>query len=407
MYQLIPVPSKSFELNLAQDLPSIAVDPVTGERIVHLHVTSLPPGSSKNTFAIWAGPDDDVHIVPSEVNARNLHLLNNPSSHRTQGVHVLAYEVLPVQTLSDQGTDAPLLYLRPEYAGQTVYVSVFDLDTGSQPPINFYIDTLAFTPDDSENGFDETQTDWAISHGFPGDPEGGCFTDPYNGACNDRFSDYAITLPSDLDCNGPSPDTCTPFYGGRLMARIQGGSFDGVGYDTYMWSVRWPVEEPPAGTEWDNTEGCSAFPIAVDQSIRSVSTNSTAANQWRTDFDYPTSPSPDYDSFGDHISDIPLLDAKPGYVYNIQNGASSGGKGWLAWNQCNATSASYLQASLTWPGNSKDYNPLGGLCNLNGEQMDRFSGFMEFGDNTDKSMHVDDWVTLNTGNHTSPGFEIL
>ncbi|MFO7682077.1 MAG: CARDB domain-containing protein [Chloroflexota bacterium] len=391
----------TFELVLDRDLPNIVVDPITGDRIVHLYVTSLLPGYSKNTYALWAGPDDDAAAVPGDVNTRNLHVLNNPGSHNAHGVTILANRALPVQTLSNQGLDVPLAYMGPEYAGLTVFLSVFDLDTGSLPPINFYLDTLAYTPDNSANGFDETKTDWAVAHGYTGDPAGGCFANPYNERCNDTWVTYAITLPSDIECDGSLTNDCTPFYGGRFMARIQGGSEDELEYDAFTWSM-WtsPDFVPP---DWDITLGCSAFPIGVDEAIRSVlapNDPSTAQNQWREDFDYPI-PGVDYYAYPAHQPNTPLLNAKPGYLYNIQNGASSGGNGWLVWNQCIVADSSALVDSLTWPGNSKDYTPSGGQCVVNGETMPRFPGFMEVGDNTDKSMHTGDWVAVNMGSTSS------
>ncbi|MFO7684422.1 MAG: pilus assembly protein [Chloroflexota bacterium] len=154
-----------------------------------------------------------------------------------------------------------------------------------------------------------------------------------------------------------------------------------------------------SGTDVVVTEACTAFPIAVDEGIRSVldpTDPSNAQNKWRSDFDYPT-PAPNYYSFVSHQPNIPFLQAREGYLYNIQNGASSGGKGWLAWNQCDAD----LVGSLAWPGNSNDYTPSGGNCVVNHEQMPKFPGFMEVGDNTDKSMHIGDWVAVNTGSVNS------
>lgn len=157
------------------------------------------------------------------------------------------------------------------------------------------------------------------------------------------------------------------------------------------------------GVEDVVTDACTAFPIAVDENIRSVlPPGQTGANRWRDDFSFP-SPDPNYYSFVNHVPNEPFLAAREGYLFNIQNGASSGGKGWLAWNQCTSANANSLEDSLTWPGNSNDYTPIPGSCNLNGENLDRFPGFMEAGDNTDKSMHIGDWVAVNIGNTNSNG----
>jgi hypothetical protein len=145
------------------------------------------------------------------------------------------------------------------------------------------------------------------------------------------------------------------------------------------------------------TDACTAFPIAVDEGIRSVlPPGQSGANRWRDDFDFPT-PDPNYNSFVNHVPNIPLEDAREGYLYHIQNGESPGGMGWLRWNQCEENSAGILNDSLSWPGNSNVYTPSGGQCVVNGEQMEKFPGFMEAGDNSDKSMHIGDWVPVKTG----------
>jgi hypothetical protein len=158
-----------------------------------------------------------------------------------------------------------------------------------------------------------------------------------------------------------------------------------------------------SGTDVVVTEACTAFPIAIKEGIRSVlnpTDTSTADNRWRSDIDYPI-PAPNYNSFVSHQPNVPFPQAREGYLYYIQNGSSSGSKGWLAWNQCDAASSNALADSLTWPGNSNVYTPSGGQCVVDGERMDKFPGFMEVGDNTDKSMHIGDWVAVNTGSSNS------
>jgi len=386
------VPSYGSFTVLLNEMPGISTDPVTGEKLLYLEVAALS-GGSENGFSIWAGPDDYIHSVPSAVNERNLTLLNNPGNHDSYGVKVEAIGYLPLNSLTAKRRDYSLVELGPEYAGQTITATLFDSDAGTKPPVMYFMDTLAFTADDSAwDGIDHTLTDWGVSFGGDSDPLNRCFTDGsnYGAQCNNLWVDpvYTITLPSDQNCDyaNPTEETCTPFYGGELQTSFKGGTGD-----SFAWHVS--VPERPL---FDYTQSCTAFPIAIDESIRSVSINTSAENQWRTDFDYPF-PAPDYHSFVDHIPEVSLLGAKPGYVYNIQNGASSGGRGWLAWNVC-SSSGHDLADSLTWPGNSNDYTPSGGLCSANGEVIDKFPGFMEVGDNSDKNMNTGDWVAISTGN---------
>ncbi len=392
----VPAEAGSFEVDLTQDVSNIQVDPLTGEKVLYLDVTSLS-GGSKNGFAIWAGPDDYANSIPSHVNDRNLYILNNPGSHAGKGIKVEAVENLPRQSSVSDHINFPVVDLGPEYAGQTITVTMFDLDVGTRPPVRFFMDTLAFSPDDSaEDGINHALTDWAVSYGGSVDPLGRCFSGgaSYTAECNNAWINpvYTITLPSEQNCD--SPETCMPFYGGQLQTRFRGGMAD-----AHVWHVDLP-ERPLL----DNTQSCTAFPIAVDDNIRSVlppdDPNGDAPNRWRTDFDYPN-PGPNYYSFYNHQPNTPLLEAQEGYIYNIKNGDSADGQGWLAWNQCMVADTNALVNSLTWPGNSNDYSILPGTCTLNGETLPRFAGFMEFGDNDDRSMHIGDWVSANSGSVNS------
>jgi hypothetical protein len=386
-HAFVPAEQGDFEIDLAQDIPDLTVDPVTGDRFLYLDITSLS-GASRNAFAIWAGPDDYVNI-PSNVNERNLYVLSNPGAYDGRGVKVEAIDFLPRETISTNPVKRPLVELGPEYAGQTITVTMFDPDAGTKPPIAFFMDTLAFTPDDTEpNGIDESLTDWGVSFGGDIDPLGRCFDggSAYNDDCQNMWIDpvYTITIPSEQQCDyaNPTPETCTPFYGGQLWTRFKGGRGDGQ-----VWHV--DVPERPL---FDNTQSCTAFPIGVYENIRSL----TPAT-WRTDLDYPN-PAPAYDSFVNNVPDVSLQDAREGYIYNISSRNPTGGLGWLVWNQCIGDSSTTLADSLAWPGNSNDYTPLGGTCIVNGETMNTFAGFMEVGDNSDKNMNIDDWVGVSTAN---------
>jgi hypothetical protein len=232
-----PGQTKDFEISISADLPNILTDPATGVRYIYLGVTGLY-GSSENGFEVWAGPPNYVNTVPGEVNTRNIHILRNPGSHSSKGVSVFGLGNLPMNSNYANPVEIPLIYVGPEYAGQTVSISLYDSDSGAQPPITFFFDSLA-------------EVDWAMTFGVAGqaDPDGvadGVRCKP--GSCNAQWVDppYQIIVPGILDncdysqINPPTAqnfkyrmDNCTPFYGGRLTARYRGGMSD-----TYGWEIR-------------------------------------------------------------------------------------------------------------------------------------------------------------------------
>jgi hypothetical protein len=225
----VPVDSGSaedFELSISNDLPGILTDPGTGARYVYLDVTALD-GASENGFEIWAGPPDYVNSISSDVNVRNVQIVNNPGAHRSRGATVFGLGRLPMNSNFGNAVEIPLIYVGPEYAGESIFVSLFDSDSGAQPPITFFFDTVA-------------EEDWSMTFAQSGqdDPDGvadGVRCKP--GSCNTQWVDppYEITVPGELDnCDpqNPTQEDCTPFYGGRLVARYQGGL-----HDTYGWQI--------------------------------------------------------------------------------------------------------------------------------------------------------------------------
>ncbi|MCP4363459.1 MAG: hypothetical protein GY796_36120 [Chloroflexi bacterium] len=214
--------TRTFELNLDQEVPNMMVDQSTGNRFINLSVTALD-GASENGYEIWAGPPDTN--IPSEANARNLRVLNNPGAHSSQGATVYASGNLPMNSNTSNRVEIPLIYVDPDMIDQDIFISLFDTDAGAQPPITFYFDTIA-------------QSDWSKTFAQSGvsDPDGqtrNCVP----GNCHDIWVNppYQIKVPGDTsncDYNNPDPDDCTPFYGGRLMASYHGG-----GQDTYGWQI--------------------------------------------------------------------------------------------------------------------------------------------------------------------------
>ncbi len=219
-----PGPSRGFEINL-DNYSDILTDPSTGNRYIYLDVTALS-GASENGFEIWAGPPDYVNTISSNVNVRNVQVLNQPGSHSSKGATVFGIGRLPMNSNESNEVDIPLVYLGPEYAGQTVFVSLFDPDAGAKPPVHFFFDSISYD-------------DYHVTYGAGADPEGRCFAggSSYTSGCNDRWVDPAFTvkvpdLSPSCDPNNPDPAICTPFLGGRLVARYTGGK-----NDTYSWDI--------------------------------------------------------------------------------------------------------------------------------------------------------------------------
>lgn len=339
----VPVDSDSpgsFEIDLTSDVPGIVANPLTGYRELYLDVTAVS-GASENGYEIWAGPPDYINTVPSEANARNLYIINNPQTHSSAGITTFALDTLPQNSNINVRIDLPLLYLSPNYAGQTITVTAFDVENNFPSPITFYMDSIS-------------EDDWSMTFGQDGvdDPDGvpdGVRCLP--GSCSDEWIDppYQIQLPdftAECDPQNPDPQICTPFYGGRLMV-----SFQSRENETYAWTAEVPEEPIP-----DNTVSCSYFPIALSQDSLSVSPPLSPTNAYpaSADFDYPSTP-PSYYSFVSHVPGVPLSQAQEGFVYRLYDGFDYGEFGWLRWNEGRPDSDLILRNNFLWPGNSKDY----------------------------------------------------
>lgn len=227
-------PGRGFEIDISEDLVSIVRDEGSGARYIYMEVETLS-GGSENGFEIWAGPRNYVHSVNSDVNVRNVQVINNPSSHSSRGVTVFGLGHLPMNSNFGNRVEIPLIYVGPEYAGTSVFVTNFDSDSAADGPAIFYFDSIH-------------QDDWSKSfsadNGGVQDADGQRYAPGQDGtqrceigACDNRFVDppYRIDIPTyrdDCDPSNPDEDICTPFYGGRLMV-----SYDGGQHDTYHWNI--------------------------------------------------------------------------------------------------------------------------------------------------------------------------
>lgn len=163
-------------------------------------------------------------------------------------------------------------------------------------------------------------------------------------------------------------------------------------------------------TSQNATNGCSAFPIAVHEGARSVTAPGTGSNPYPNagEFDYPNNP-PVYGSFVNHRDEIPLLQAREGDVFKVQNGFDAGNFGWLVWNEGISASSGTLANSLGWPGDSTNYTPCsggnGGCPPGQGIPGSGYNynvpGYIEPDDPTDQELHIDDWVAGSTGSINS------
>jgi hypothetical protein len=233
-----PGSPRSFELNLDSDVPDILTETGTNNRYIYLDVKTIG-GSSENGFEVWAGPNTYVNSVPSEANERNVHVLDSPGAHTSKGVTVFALRTLPMNSTTDNRVDIPLVYVSPNFAGETIYIKIFDSDTDTVSPMYFYFDSLSFNPEIPEG-------DWFMRFGPDANGNPQTDGDDINSStrcfpvCQNEWIDpsYRIVVPGDLEnCNPADPTSaaCTPFYGGRLTASYEGGAMD-----TFVWEISIP-----------------------------------------------------------------------------------------------------------------------------------------------------------------------
>lgn len=400
----VPADSGSFEVDLTA-IPNILVDPATGVRSLYLDVTTLA-GASENGFEIWAGPPvytgaqgtssghcttsvpGQMAGVPSQVNKRNLFMTNcGRGSHASQGVTIYALDYAPTNVNTNNPVNIPVTYIGPEYAGQSIYVTLFDIDSGSTGPLVFYFDTLAFhllnpVPNAPANPVNPTLTDFyrafSVNNNQDNDPD---LIPPQTrncriGNCNNMWitPSYRIDIPTlSPDCVDvqTTPLLCTPFYGGTLMARLIAGMLD-----NYVWHAELPELPPP-----DITQGCTGvFPVAGHEDLRSV--DSSIYNQYVINggANYPATV-PTYAQLieAGHIPNRSLRSqAQPGDTFLfIGQGTDWYEFSWLRWGSVSQPDdVTTLANSLTWPGDS--------------------FLFEEAGDPSDVTIHEWDWVALNS-----------
>lgn len=387
----------SFEVRLA-DVPNIYIDPDTGERFLHLDVTAVT-GASENAFHIWAGPDDYVDTSATNANIRNVNAIDNPGSHDSRGVQVEAMGRIVVNNLM-KPMRMPVNYIPPGAAGAYLAISMFDIDSGSSGPFTFYFDSIP-------------ESAWSMSFSEPGvdDPDGVAAGTRCNlgGPSGDDCDNKWITPPpsiivpgdlSDCDFQNPTQDDCTPFVGGQLMVRVDGGL-----HDTHTWQTILIPTDPIAS--FDPTQSCAAFPIAVSSGIRSVTSPGDPSNPYpnSSEFEYPTL-LPNYDQFIYHTENVSLDMADAGTLFKVSRGFdfAAGNFGWLKWNLgitgINGSGllgeTAVLSNSLTWPGDSVDYANHADPGSVAADGIPHVvRGYVKPGDATAQNLQVEAWVSAS------------
>ena len=151
------------------------------------------------------------------------------------------------------------------------------------------------------------------------------------------------------------------------------------------------------------TNGCSGFPIVIEEGRRSMTEAEyiEGAAQLGSGNGYPQPP-PAYNSFIHHTPDVPLLAAEEGDMFFLQTGGGGGQFGWLTWNAWKNSSANNLEGSLSWPGDSEDYDTV--ETGITPPGFDHpVVGYVAPDDPTDTSMHIGDWITGEGGSIVSSG----
>lgn len=201
----------TFEIDL-DAYPDIYKDPLTNDRYLFLDVYATS-GMSENGFELWVGPNAYVESIPSDINERNLAILND-ATFDPFGVTIQALGYLPMNSIYANEVDIPLLELDENLIGHRILLSLFDADSGSSPNIEFFI---------------EDSTGRQSIYTFPMSGTYSC--EPPN--CDNMWIEprIEIDIPEQI-CYGGDEGACRAFENGRLIARYGAGN-----RDTFMWEI--------------------------------------------------------------------------------------------------------------------------------------------------------------------------
>lgn len=159
------------------------------------------------------------------------------------------------------------------------------------------------------------------------------------------------------------------------------------------------------------TNGCSAFPILIEKGQRSLGPGNSIQT-FPIDSDYGGSSYPNfgdrpiYDDFPNNVPNVPLEQAREGYIYYLQEGDGQGNFGWVRWNG-DVSGQGVLENALTWPGSSTDYTSIpsgnGTEWQSNDDLTHVVYGYINPLDANDLEMHIGDYVRGATGSVNSNG----
>ena len=155
------------------------------------------------------------------------------------------------------------------------------------------------------------------------------------------------------------------------------------------------------GLELDSTDGCLAFPLAIDNGLRTLNFPGQGGNPFpnATDFEYPSMATDYYNFYFNHppigSEPVSILQAQEGYIFKVDN------PDWLVWNEFVADDATTLSANMSFPGRSGDYT-VAAHAGMNPPGYGNpVYGYFEPGDPSDEHMHENDLVRGSNVNGSS------
>ena len=158
------------------------------------------------------------------------------------------------------------------------------------------------------------------------------------------------------------------------------------------------------GLNITQSNGCTAFPLAISSGIRSVYVDG-GINTFRNsgEFEYPSMATNYYTAFVNNpdtptdyssASEGTMFEVSLGFPISADHGL--GKFGWLKWNiPVGGGDDNILSNSLTWPGDSADYTAHGDLGDPGSQEHFPgvvIRGYVKPGDTTDISLHTGDWI---------------
>ncbi|MBN1122454.1 MAG: hypothetical protein JXJ17_15365 [Anaerolineae bacterium] len=200
-------------------------------------------GTGENDFDIWAGPsprDKTEVAAPAYGNARQIYITNeladdNDEVHYADGVAVYAIGHMPMNMIADDAEDMPLAYLGAETTGQQMTVQLWDADTGTEPPIYFYFDSVPLSDWNACFGT-VAQCEAQLNAAGVDDDDVNVVSTASQIPLSNAWSTWSFTIPSIEE------EPYVNFPGGRLIANYNGGHTDNLTWNISLESRPFLVE---------------------------------------------------------------------------------------------------------------------------------------------------------------------